>query len=780
MEPQYEERRLTTILAADVVGYSRLMGEDEARTLSALKAHRKELLDPKAAQYRGRTVKLMGDGALMEFASVVDAVSFAVEVQCAMDNRNADVPEDKRIIYRIGINIGDVIVEDDDIYGDGVNVAARLEGLAEPGGICVSRTVFNHVNGKLDLTFDHVGEKEIKNIAQPVTVYRVALDDKAAALGTPVVQAPIAKSRKGWAVVSAAVAVVLLGAVGLAWWQPWAPKLEPASVERMALPLPEKPSIAVIPFDNMSGDTEQNYFADGMTEDLITDLSKLSGIFVISRNSSWTYKGKPVKVQQVAEELGVRYVLEGSVRRRGDQIRINAQLIDAIGGHHLWAERYDGALSEVFALQDNVIGQIVAALAVNLTSAEQARVGQVETANPQAYDAFLQGWEHLRQDTEEDTLKSIALFEKAVEIDPGYGRGYAALAAANWRIVVTLWGSTAGIGWERAWERLNQNLAKAMETPTSLAHAISAQVLAQQGRYDEAFAEINRAMALAPNDPDNHIGKAKILNATARAAEAEEAARWAMRLDPQYAPDYLRVLALALFHQERYEDAVETLKRVVSRQSDVVEDYATLVSSFGHLGRSEDVPATIEKYNALAIPAGFDPLTVQEMGWWWYGDIFDYDDHYRERVQEGLRKAGVPDGAGTDLSREEYLRFIVKSGGEYNVEGATKIDAAAAKALLDLGSVRFVDVRAHVDFDRGHIPGATNLSLVTDLSKANLSEAVGKSSEVAFYCHGKHCPYSAYASAKALAWGFAQVYYFAGGFPAWNDAGYPVEVTPTQ
>ncbi len=253
-----------------------------------------------------------------------------------------------------------------------------------------------------------------------------------------------------------------------------------------------------------------------------------------------------------------------------------------------------------------------------------------------------------------------------------------------------------------------------------------------------------------------------------------------MRLDPQYAPDNLRVLALALFHQERYVDAVDTLKRVLSQQSDVGEDYATLVSSFGHLGQSEEVPATIDKYNAIAIPAGFDPLTVQEMGWWWYGDIFDYDDAYRERLQEGLRKAGVPEGAGTDLSRDEYLRFIVKSGGEYNVEGATKIDAATAKALLDRGSVIFVDVRAPVVFDHGHIPGVTNLSLVTDLSKANLSEAVDKNDEVAFYCHGKHCPYSAYASAKALAWGFARVYYFAGGFPAWHDAGYPVEVTPTK
>ena len=774
MAEQNVTRKLAAILAADMVGYSRLMEADETTTIARHKAHRAELIDPEIARRGGRIVKTTGDGLLVEFASVVDAVQCAVEFQRAMAGREADLPEDRRIRYRVGVNLGDIVIDGDDILGDGVNVAARLEGLAKPGGICIPRKVMHEVRNKLDVSYEFTGEQKVKNIETPVPVYRVLLEPATAGevIGERRLRPPL------WQI--AAAACLALVVVAAAWWRPWAPDVEPASIERMAFPLPERPSIAVLPFDNLSGGPEQDYFADGMTEDLITDLSKLSGIFVISRNSSSVYGGKPVRIRQVAEELGVRYVLEGSVRRQGDQVRINAQLIDAVGGHHIWAERYDGALNDVFALQDNVIGQIVAALAVNLTSAEQAEVGQAETANVQAYDAVLQGWQHYRRDTEEETFKSIALFEKAIEIDPGYGRAYAALAAANWRIVGSLWGSTAGAGWEHAWNRLEENLAKAKETPTSLAHAISAQVLARQGRYDEAFAEINRAMALAPNDPDNHIGKARILNATGRAAEAEAAARWAMRLNPQYSPAYLRVLALALFHQERYEDAVETLERVVSRQSDVAEDYTTLVSSFGYLGRSEDAPAMIEKFNALAIPAGFDPLTVQEMGWWWYGDLFDYDDTYRARLQEGLRRAGVPEGAGTDLSRDEYLRFIVKSGGEYNVKGAKKIDAAAAKALLDRGGVIFVDVRAPVDFDWGHVPGATNLSLVTGLSKANLSRGVNKNDEIAFYCHGKHCPYSAYASAKALKWGFTRVYYFAGGFPAWQDAGYTVEVTPTQ
>ena len=431
-------------------------------------------------------------------------------------------------------------------------------------------------------------------------------------------------------------------------------------------------------------------------------------------------------------------------------------------------------------MQDRVIGQIVAALAVNLTAAEKASIAQEETRVPLAYDAVLQELEYLRQGSEPETLKAIDFFKYAVELDPNYGRAYAGLAAANWRIVLTLWETTAGAGWENAWDNLKTNLAKAMEHPTALAHAIKAQVLAQQGNYEEAFTEIEQAMALAPNDPDNHIAKAKILNATGRAPEAETAARWAMRLDPQYAPDYLRVLAVAQFHQQRYAEAVQTMQRVVARESDTGEDYALLASAFGHLGQLDKVPAMIEKYNSITVPAFFDPLTVQEMGWWWYGDIYDYDEAYRARLLDGLRKTGVPDGAGTDISRADYLRFMVKTDGEYSVDGTTKIDAKEAHDLLQRGDVRFVDVRATAEYKREHIPGAVSLSLPTVLSRASLLKVVAKDAPVAFYCHGKHCPYSAYASAKALAWGFTKVYYFAGGFPAWEEAGYPIERAPTQ
>ena len=502
----------------------------------------------------------MGDGAIAEFGSVVDAATFAITMQKEIAAYQAQVPPDRRIVFRIGINLGDVVVEDGDLLGDGVNVAARLEQLCDPGGVLISGTAYDHLHGKLELALEFTGEQHVKNISRPVRTYRIRWMADAGWRPQASLAAPMAPPER-----AAVLAALSAGAVSLVVALGAAGRSLPA-VERAALPLPDKPSIAVLPFDNLGSDPEQVYFADGISEDLITDLSKLSGIFVIARNSSWTYKGKPTKVQKVAAELGVRYVLEGSVRRQGDQVRINAQLIDAQGGHHLWADRYDGALGDMFPFQDKVIGQIVAALAVELTGEEQARVAQAETKNPRAYDALLQGWEHLRRETEPDTLKAIALFEKAVELDPGYHRAYAALATGHWRVAVSSW-SAANVGMQRAFERMNVNLAKAMEAPNAPAFALSAEVLARQGRNDEALAAIKRALELAPNDPDNHISQARILNAVGRAAEAEQDVRWAMRLNPQYPPGYLRVLALSLFHQERYDEAIDTLHRLISLPS---------------------------------------------------------------------------------------------------------------------------------------------------------------------------------------------------------------------
>ena len=541
----------------------------------------------------------------------------------------------------------------------------------------------------------------------------------------------------------------------------------------------DKPSLAVLPFDSFGGSSDSGYFADGITEDIITDLSKLSGILVIARNSSWAYKDKPVKVQQVAEDLGVRYVLEGSVRREGDTVRINAQLIDALGGQHLWAERYDGSIQDVFALQDQVVGQIVAALAVRLTHEEESSVKLAQTASPQAYDAVLQGWVHYRLGPEDENAKAIALFEQAIALDPDYSRAHAALAAASWRIVQSTWESTTEGGYQRAYDRMQAALAKAMRQPNALAHAVLAEVLSKQGRYEEAFVEIGRAMALAPNDPDNYLRKARILNATGRAEEAEESVRWAMRLDPLYSPDHLRALAISLFHQQRYEEAVGTLERLIALQPEV-DDYITLIASLGHLGRREGVAEAISTFNEQVVAAGYNSITVQMYGgWWWYGDLFNYDPEYRERLKEGLRKAGVPEGAGTDIPYEKYSQLLQKAKGYYTVNGATTIDHKQAKQLHDRG-VKFVDVRAAKGFASGHVPGALNLDVATEYSRDNLARIVGKNEEFVVSCHGKTCPDSAFASAKALLWGFKRVYYFAGGFPAWEEAGYPVETLPTD
>ncbi len=400
-------------------------------------------------------------------------------------------------------------------------------------------------------------------------------------------------------------------------------------------------SIAVLPFINLSGDSAQAYFTDGITDDLITDLARLPGLLVIARNASFAYKGKQVRPQQIAQELGIRYLLEGSVQRQGGRVRINAQLIDAVGGQHLWAERYSGTMEDVFALQDKVIGQIVAALQLELPDT----TGRSETSNPAAYDALLQGLDRLRQGSEAETLAAIEAFERAVALDPDYARAHASLAAAHGRIVESLWLSTSGAGYDRAYEGMQKHLALAMRAPTPQAHAVKAQLTLREGRNSEAMAEIDEALKLAPNDPDVRVTRARILNALGRAADAEAELRYAMRLEPGFSPVYQSELAVAQFNQQKYEDALATITEVVKWRSDVF-DFATMIASLGQLGRTAGVREAIAKYDELAAPNLFDPLTAQEYNWWWYGDVFTYDEDYRDRMVQGLRKAGVPDGAG--------------------------------------------------------------------------------------------------------------------------------------
>ncbi|NIQ89712.1 MAG: adenylate/guanylate cyclase domain-containing protein, partial [Desulfobacterales bacterium] len=420
MATQDFKRKLTAILSADVKGYSRLMGEDEEATVRTITAYR-EVIGSVVQKHRGRVVDSPGDNILAEFASVVDAVRGAVEIQEELKSRNAELPENRRMEFRIGVNLGDVIHEEERIYGDGVNIAARIESLADGGGICISGSAFEQVKNKLELGYEYLGEHSVKNIAEPVRVYRVLVEPEA--IGK-VIGEEKPEPRQGQRIALAVVITLLLVGGALLVWKffvrtPSLP-VEVASVEKMAFPLPEIPSIAVLPFDNLSGDSSQDYFSDGITESIITALSNVTNLFVIARNSSFTYKGKPVKVQQVAEELGVRYVLEGSVQRSGDRVRITAQLNDALTGHHLWAENYDREIGDIFALQDDITEHVTMALQVKLTEGEQARIRRGHTNNPEAYDYFLRGLEVHRTFTKEANAQARKLFEKAAELDPNY------------------------------------------------------------------------------------------------------------------------------------------------------------------------------------------------------------------------------------------------------------------------------------------------------------------------------------------------------------------------
>lgn len=638
------QRRLAAILAADTVGYSRLVERDETGTLAALRLDRESLILPKVAQYHGRVVKLMGDGLLAEFPSAVEAVHCAVEIQQAVAGRDADVPSERRIVYRIGINIGDVVVEAGDLYGDGVNIAARLEALADPGGVSISRPVHTQVRDKLDLTFEDRGERLVKNIARPVRVYRVAMDARAAALVTPVVQR-FTRRRPGPTVVAAALALALLLG-GALWWLVGSPGLEPALETRMALPLPDRPSIAVLPFANLGGDPGQDYFADGMTDDLITDLSRISGLFVIARNSSFAYRGKDVQVRRVAEELGVRYVLEGSVRRSGSAVRINAQLIDATTGGHVWAERYDGELTDVFALQDKVTRQITAILAVRLTSGEKVLADLQETERPDAYDAFLKGWEHYLRQRPEDFTKAVARFDEAIALDPGYARAHAALAATYWQCWKRFWQGSVGVAtWHDARFRAEAFLAKALESPTPLAHQVAAEISLQDGQHAAAIEQAERAIALDPNDADSHIAMAGALSLDGRPELSLEFIEHAMRLNPHYPPYYLYELGVARFANGDLEAAATTLEQATALNPEDRWSQRLLLATLGLLDRREAAAEVLRAMEEDRLRGGrthlqfMDPLTIRASAFW--HPFRDPND--ARRFAEGLRRAGVPE-----------------------------------------------------------------------------------------------------------------------------------------
>jgi adenylate cyclase len=622
-------RRLAAILAADVVGYSRLMGEDEAGTLIALKAHLDELIEPRITEHEGRIVKLMGDGVLAEFPSAVEAVLCAVEIQRAMADRTADVPEGRRIRFRIGINLGDIIFEGDDIFGDGVNVAARLEGLAEPGGICVSSTVHLQVKNKMDVGFEDLGDQEVKNIDYPVHAFGVLLD------GEPT--APRAKKPRKWLPAAqflglVIAALVLVAGGYIAWLKLQGTGMEPASVERMAFPLPDKPSIAVLPFANLSDDPDQEYFVDGMTEDLITDLSKVSGLFVIARNSVFAYKGKTKEVRQVAEELGVRYLLEGSVRRAGDQVRINAQLVDATTGGQLWADRYDRKLDDIFMLQDAIAGKVVEQLKLRLTENDMDRRGDApQTENLEAYDLVLQARRHLTRFERKAADEARDLLVRAIELDPSYVEAHSLLGLYyfdGWR----LWGQNRDDNLARALELAKTAVELNPDDPAP--HVLLAQVHQFRREFEAASAEADAAFALEPNDAITLANLGSMLRYAHRNEEAAEVVERAIRLDPFHPPNYMEWLADAYLLLGRYDDCVEAVERGIALDPGFVALHVKEAQCYAALGnevKAQEAAAQILEANPRFTIKGYAAY------------VPDADEGDLQRRVELLRKAGVPE-----------------------------------------------------------------------------------------------------------------------------------------
>ncbi|MBI3797686.1 MAG: adenylate/guanylate cyclase domain-containing protein [Deltaproteobacteria bacterium] len=658
------ERKLTAILSADVKGYSRLMGADEEGTLRILNAYRK-VMDALIAQHRGRVVGSAGDSVLAEFASVVDAVQCALVIQATLKAENASLPLDRRMEFRIGINLGDVMVDGEQIYGDGVNIAARLESLADPGGIYLSGTVHEHIKNKLALAYEDLGEQQVKNIAEPVRVWRVVLESVAAAghkVPSPLAgegQGEGASGRAGtvtpphpdlppqggkepknrrlgtahrvWLVVGGLVlSVAVIVAVRYLSRPPLSTQDSALRTDATpaALPLPDKPSIVVLPFVNMSGDPEQEYFTDGITEDLTTDLSKVSGLFVIARNSAFIYKGQAVDVGEVSRKLGVQYVLEGSVRKADNQVRITAQLVDATTGYHVWSERYDREMRVLFALQDEIRQKIMTALKVKLTKEEQERFKRAPTDNLEAYDYLLRGGEYWRRFTKEAHAQARQMFEKAVELDPQYAAAYASLGAIYWWEWAVQWSQDPQT-LEQAFKLAQK--AVALDDSLPVARAILSQVYQWKKQHEQAIAEAERAVVLAPNSALCYATLGQILNLAGRPAEAVGLMEKAVRLDPQTFV-YLDQLGRAYRLTGRYEEAIATLNKGISVNPNRPGSHAELAVIYSELGREQEARAEVAEI--LRISPNFSVESLRQR--LPYKDPADL-----ERFLDGLRKAGL-------------------------------------------------------------------------------------------------------------------------------------------
>ena len=582
------KRKITAIMSSDVVGYSKLMGDDEAATVKTLEAY-KSVMSTLIDQHRGRVIDSPGDNMLSEFASVVDAVQCAVAIQKELNSRNAELPENRKMRFRIGINLGDVIQEEDRIYGDGVNIAARLEALADPGGICVSKTAFDHIETKLPLGYEFLGEQEVKNIAKPVGAYRVVMEPRVTVADVKVKEEAIPFWRRK-AYISGAIAVLVI-IIGVTVWQLYLrpPPIEPASVEKMTLPLPDKPSIAVLPFDNLSGDPTQDYLSDGLTDEIIATLSRVPNIFVIARNSTFTYKGKPVKVQHVSEELGVRYVLEGSVKKAGNRIRITAQLIDAINGHHLWAKQYDRTLDDIFALQDEITKKIITAMQVKLTEGDRALTAAKGTENLEAYLKYLQANEYINQSNWESLPLARKLAEEAIALDPDYAMPYVVLAIIN---IGGFWVDTSK-SQEQYLAEATAFLQKAiaLDDSNAEAHSRLAFVYIFSEQHEKALEQAEKAVALDPNSSTAHYGMGKVLTFAHRNEEAISEYKKAIRLNPFPPNSYFWSLGLSYAVVGQYEEAIEWCEKAIRQEPDSLITRIMMTVVYSYSGRDDNARA---------------------------------------------------------------------------------------------------------------------------------------------------------------------------------------------
>jgi adenylate cyclase len=601
------------------------MSQDERGTIRTLTAY-KEAMTILVQEYKGRVVDCPGDNLLAEFGSVIDAVNCAIEIQRELAERNTELSPAHQMEFRIGINLGDVVEEEDCIYGEGVNIAARLEGLSDGGGVCISGTAFDHVKNKLSVGYEYLGEQTVKNIPDPVRVYRVLMEPEYAG---KVIDKEKPKPKK-WRLAAIATVVVLVAVAGILIWNFYLrpPPMEPTSMDRMAVLLPDKPSIAVLPFTNLSGNPNQDYFSDGITIDIITDLSKFREMIVIASNTVFTYKGKAVDVKKVARELGVRYVLEGSVQKMSERVRINAQLIDGTKGHHLWADRYDRNLKDLFAMQDEIVQMIVVTLAIELTQQEQDRAFAKPTANLKAYDYVLRGWEYESRATRSANFDARRMFQKAIELDPNYSSAYVGLGKTHRNACLLGWAEVPAQAWQQT-KALAQKAINIDESDAA-AHGLLGEVYCYWGEYDLAIRELDRALELNPNDWKSYVDRGRVMLWSSQPDEAIKSLETAFRFNPNAHYSQLMLLGLAYYLKERYDESIRTLERGVGRKPDSVWNHVVLAAAYSQTGRFEEAERSANMVLRL------HPFFEVDA----FGTVFR-NPADRAHLAEGLRKAGL-------------------------------------------------------------------------------------------------------------------------------------------